>query len=243
MSGMRGEVVHYDEVQGFGFIAGADGNNYSFRREDLRRVAPMPKGTAVEFEPTGGQAKGVFTVRAMGQTTATSVPSVAIGSAPAHFGRYAAPDQSPDTGLWGYFWRGLTVNFANFRDRARRKEYWGYLLFWLIGLIVLSCAAVALDGAIGNLRGSEMPVVTVIISVLFVLGTLIPGLAITVRRLHDIGLSGWFYLIVFVPYVGSLIVFVMTLIPSQTHDNKWGPVPQGIRIPPPYTPTPTQPAS
>ncbi|MDO8933008.1 MAG: DUF805 domain-containing protein, partial [Rhodocyclaceae bacterium] len=58
-------------------------------------------------------------------------------------------------------------------------------------------------------------------------------------RLHDIGLSGWFYLLVFVPSVGSLIIFVMTLIPSQKHDNKWGPVPHGIRIPAPYTPTPT----
>ena len=112
---MRGEVVHYDEAQGFGFIVGVDGSNYSFRREDLRRAAPMSKGTAVEFEPVGGQAKGVFTIRAMGQPTTTSVPSVAIGSsAPQHFGRYAAPDRSTDTGLWGYFWRAVTVNLRQF---------------------------------------------------------------------------------------------------------------------------------
>ena len=50
---MRGEVVHYDEAQGFGFLQGADGNSYSFRREDLRRDMPMPKGTAVEFKVNG----------------------------------------------------------------------------------------------------------------------------------------------------------------------------------------------
>ena len=65
---------------------------------------------------------------------------------------------------------------------------------------------------------------------LFLLATFIPGLALIVRRQHDIGLSGWFYLLVLVPYVGGLIVFVFTLIPSQKHDNKWGPVPYGVRI-------------
>jgi uncharacterized membrane protein YhaH (DUF805 family)/cold shock CspA family protein len=244
MSAMRGEVVHYDEGQGFGFLAGADGNNYSFRREDLRREARLPKGTEVEFEAVGGQAKRVFTIRAMGQATATSVPSVPAAPlrsvVPQHFGRYAAPHEPVDASLWGYFQRALTVNYASFRGRARRKEYWGYFLFWIIALAVACGAAAALDAALGNLDGSgAVPVVTIIVSVLFVLGTIIPSLGITVRRLHDIGLSGWFYLLVFVPSVGSLIIFVMTLIPSQKHDNKWGPVPQGVPIPAPYTPTPT----
>ena len=50
------------------------------------------------------------------------------------------------------------------------------------------------------------------------------------RRQHDIGLSGWFYLLILIPYVGGLIIFVFTLIPSQKHDNKWGPVPYGVRV-------------
>jgi uncharacterized membrane protein YhaH (DUF805 family) len=51
---------------------------------------------------------------------------------------------------------------------------------------------------------------------------------VTVRRIHDLGLSGWFYLLVFVPYVGSLIIFVFTVMPTQKNENKWGPVPAGI---------------
>ncbi|TIW32039.1 MAG: DUF805 domain-containing protein, partial [Mesorhizobium sp.] len=50
---MRGEVLHYDEDQGFGFITGADGNRYTFAREDLRREASMARGTAIEFQPAG----------------------------------------------------------------------------------------------------------------------------------------------------------------------------------------------
>ena len=65
---------------------------------------------------------------------------------------------------------------------------------------------------------------------LFLLATFLPGLALVVRRQHDIGLSGWFYLLVLIPYVGGLIVFVFTLIPSQKHDNKWGPVPYGVKV-------------
>ncbi|RWQ26540.1 MAG: DUF805 domain-containing protein, partial [Mesorhizobium sp.] len=61
---MRGEVLHYDEDQGFGFINGADGNRYTFAREDLRRAATIGRGTAIEFQPAGGRARDVFLVRA-----------------------------------------------------------------------------------------------------------------------------------------------------------------------------------
>lgn len=56
---MRGEVLHYDEDQGFGFITGADGNRYTFTRENLRRQTALTM-TAVEFQPGGGQARDVF---------------------------------------------------------------------------------------------------------------------------------------------------------------------------------------
>ena len=55
------------------------------------------------------------------------------------------------------------------------------------------------------------------------------------RRQHDIGLSGWFILVFFLPF-GSLVLLVFALIPSQKRDNRWGPVPPGIDIPAPCTP-------
>ena len=229
---MRGEVLHYDETQGFGFITGADGNRYTFGREDLRGGGAVGKGVAVEFRESGGQARDVFSIRAQAAIPAAGVLPHAQ---PRHFGRQATVAAPTDTGMWGYFRNGLTVNYANFRGRARRKEYWSYCLFWTIAFIVVALAGLAIDDALGNLQ-SDWPVVTTVAAVLFMLATIIPGLALMIRRQHDIGLSGWFYLLVFVPYVGSLIVFVFALIPSQKHENKWGPVPAGITIPPPYVP-------
>lgn len=241
---MRGEVLHYDEGQGFGFITGSDGSRYTFTREDLRREAAMSKGTQVEFQPSGGQARDVFAIRAQ------------LGSAPAaqsttqptqHFGRDAVAGSAPSasasagpesTGLWSYFWRGITSNYANFRGRARRKEYWGFYLFWIAFFVLAAVAGLVADSAAGSLDVyGDIPAGVVTAIVGFVLVTLIPCIAVTVRRQHDIGLSGWFFLLILVPYVGNLIIFVFSLIPTQTHENKWGPVPAGIRVPQPFTPT------
>ncbi|ESZ06236.1 hypothetical protein X737_34800 [Mesorhizobium sp. L48C026A00] len=121
---MRGEVLHYDEDQGFGFVSGADGNRYTFAREDLRREATIRRGTAIEFQPAGGRAREVFSIRvqAASPTDATVAPSQAGNApvAPQHFGRFA--ENAPATDLWSYFRRGLTENYFNFAGRARRKN-------------------------------------------------------------------------------------------------------------------------
>ncbi|MDH4987164.1 DUF805 domain-containing protein [Aminobacter anthyllidis] len=151
-------------------------------------------------------------------------------------GAVAAGDVA-STGLWSYFWCAITINYASFRARARRKEYWGYYLFWAISVVALTAIGFGIDGALGRLdAGMEEPIAGFALPGLFVLGTLLPSIAVTIRRIHDLGLSGWFYLLILLPYVGGLIIFVFTLIPSQKHENRWGPVPAGVRIPPPYVP-------
>ena len=228
---MRGEVIHYDEAQGFGFIAGADGNRYTFARENLRRAASLPKGTLVEFKESGGQARDIFAIR---DTVASPPP---VSHAQPQFGRVAVRNLPAGTGLWSYFRRGMTSNYTNFQGRARRKEYWGFVLFFYLALIALSLAALVTDFALGNMdSGDETPVATIAISGIFVLAGILPWIAMSVRRQHDIGLSGWFFLLILLPYIGNLIIFVFSLIPSQKHDNKWGPVPSGIDIPAPFTP-------
>jgi uncharacterized membrane protein YhaH (DUF805 family) len=132
--------------------------------------------------------------------------------------------------LWGYFRRALTEKYVTFSGRARRKEYWGYFLFWTISLVVVSILGMIADGAVGNLDRNGGPLITMAVDGLFVLATFLPGLAITIRRIHDIGLSGWLYLLVFIPSIGALIIFVFTLIPSQKNENKWGPVPAGVLV-------------
>jgi len=226
---MRGEVLHYDDSQGIGFITGAKGTRYSFERSDLRRLVPIGKGTAVEFQPDGDIAREIFVVRAE-RAAAAAVPS--------QFGRFAVQDGPESTGLWSYFWRGITANYVNFRSRARRKEFWGYTLFWLIALVAVLMIGIAIDVALGNFEpDKEEPVAVIVIVLAFQLATFLPNLAVLARRLHDVGLSGWFSLLVLLLlflYVGLLIVLVFALIPSQKHENKWGPVPAGIRLDAPF---------
>ncbi|RUU10459.1 DUF805 domain-containing protein, partial [Mesorhizobium sp. M6A.T.Ca.TU.002.02.2.1] len=64
----------------------------------------------------------------------------------------------------------------------------------------------------------------------FALLTILPWIALTVRRLHDIGLTGWLVLICLIPPIGGLAILVFGLIPSQTGENQWGAVPAGVRV-------------
>ncbi|MBZ9796961.1 DUF805 domain-containing protein [Mesorhizobium sp. ES1-4] len=246
---MQGEVLHYDEDQGFGFIAGADGNRYTFTRESLRRETAILKGMAVEFRPGGGQARDVFSIAAhaagavaaraatpAGTMTAAIAPAIASASAAVpiaprqHFGRPTDARSSDATGLWSYFQRAVTENYLNFTGRARRKEYWGYCLFWFIALLVVAGIGVLTDVEMGHFDDAAVPAVTIGLLSLYLLATFLPGLGMTVRRLHDIGLSGWLYLLILIPSIGGLIILVFALIPTQGRENQWGPVPAGIRI-------------
>ncbi|WP_292076672.1 DUF805 domain-containing protein, partial [Mesorhizobium sp.] len=146
--------------------------------------------------------------------------------APQHFGRSAENRPTAATGLWDYFWRGLTENYFNFAGRASRKEYWGFCLFWTIALIVVVGIGLFIDDAMGNLE--ELPAVTVGLCGAFVLATIPPWIGLNVRRLHDLGLTGWLFLVVFIPTIGWLIVLVFALVPTQARENQWGPVPAGI---------------
>ena len=102
--------------------------------------------------------------------------------------------------------------YADFSGRARRSEYWYFTLF----LVVASFVAALVDLAIG------VP----LLQVLVLLGTLVPSIAVTVRRLHDTGRSGWLYLIVFIPIVGVIVLLVFLCQDSKPEPNQWGPSPK-----------------
>ena len=109
-------------------------------------------------------------------------------------------------------------NYATFSGRARRSEYWWWwLALILVGAVFAAVAALLGSGFIGDL--------TRIGYGLFALATILPTLAVSVRRLHDISRSGWWVLISFVPVVGSLILFVFHVLPSTQGSNAYGPQP------------------
>ena len=107
--------------------------------------------------------------------------------------------------------------YAVFSGRARRKEYWFFLLFYLILLF--------LPGTVLALLGVEAEDVLTAVILVTVLALALPNIAVTVRRLHDIGLSGWWILIGIIPLFGDIGLLVMTALPSQPAGNQYGSSP------------------
>ena len=105
--------------------------------------------------------------------------------------------------------------YAVFSGRARRKEYWMFALF--VGIIYAVLAIVA--------AASKTPALFVLLAVFYV-GILLPALAVGVRRLHDIGRSGWWLLFGLVPLVGGITLLVFSCTDSQPGENKYGPNPK-----------------
>jgi uncharacterized membrane protein YhaH (DUF805 family) len=109
-------------------------------------------------------------------------------------------------------------NYAVFSGRASRAEYWWVVLFFVIVYAVLYALTLALGLSVGS---ADQTAATVIIAVfggiagIIFLGSLVPSIAIQVRRLHDANYSGGLYFLHLIPYVGSLIVLILTLMPSS----------------------------
>ncbi len=103
--------------------------------------------------------------------------------------------------------------YAVFEGRSRRKEYWMFFLFNFIISFVLGFV----EGLVGGPG---------ILYLIYALAVFIPGLAVTVRRLHDIGKSGWWILIGIVPLIGAIVLLIFAVMDSQPGDNEYGPNPK-----------------
>lgn len=120
-----------------------------------------------------------------------------------------------------YYVYCLTKGYFQFSGRARRREFWLFALAsLLVGLALTLIEQVALDG-------NEW------ISSLYVVATLIPGIAVSVRRLHDIDRTGWWYLIILVPIVGIIVLLVFDVTAGTPGDNRFGPDPKAEPEPAP----------
>ena len=114
-------------------------------------------------------------------------------------------------GIMDWFKKGLR-NYANFSGRARRKESWYFVLVQM-GLVII---AMILDAIIFN---SETGLFYIVVA----LGLFLPGLAVTIRRLHDTSRSGWWFLISILPLIGSIILLVFLASDTKFETNQWGP--------------------
>ncbi len=109
--------------------------------------------------------------------------------------------------------------FADFNGRARRQEYWMFVLFNMLFVFAAGMLDRLLNLAnettgIGPLYG------------LYVLAVFIPGIAVAIRRLHDIGKSGWMLLVALIPIVGAIWLLVLMVREGDRGENKYGPDPK-----------------
>lgn len=120
-------------------------------------------------------------------------------------------------------------NYATFRGRSRRSEYWWIQLFLVItNLAVAAIDLVLMNGDIDRFVANGGGG---IVGLVWILVTIVPALAVLVRRLHDTGKSGWWVLIGFVPLVGGIVLLVFTVLDSDAGENKFG-VSRGVNLNP-----------
>jgi len=120
------------------------------------------------------------------------------------------------------YYLSVLKKYAEFSGRSQRAEYWYFVLFNIIIVFVLGF----IDGIIGTFD----PVSGYgLISGLYTLAVLIPAIAVGVRRLHDVGKSGWMLLIGLIPLIGFIWLIILMVTDSNPVNNKYGPNPKWIK--------------
>ncbi|SMC35340.1 DUF805 domain-containing protein [Moheibacter sediminis] len=119
-------------------------------------------------------------------------------------------------------------NYANFRGRARRSEYWYFALCNGIISMVFYIPLLVTGGFSDNSEPGIIFWLCYGLLMVYGLATFVPTLAVTVRRLHDIGKSGWYYFVGFIPLVGPIILLVWFFTEGEGHTNQWGSDPKDI---------------
>jgi len=114
-------------------------------------------------------------------------------------------------------------DYATFEGRATRQEYWMFYLFNLLAMILsflpFFLSTTTDDAGVENMRWLLLPIVYIIVMV-------IPSIAVTVRRLHDINMSGWWVLITFIPF-GNVVLFILAMMEGTVGKNNYGNDPKG----------------
>jgi uncharacterized membrane protein YhaH (DUF805 family) len=171
------------------------------QRRDPLPVAPPP--------PPAGPAWGASANSSSGPVPARD------GSWPAASGSHWPDQPTPPGGVtMGEAVRRVLGNYAQFKGRAPRSEYWWFVLaMWLLLISVVFVGAIAglSDEALDGL------------SMLAVLALLLPHLAVMVRRLHDTDRTGWWALAMFIPLVGVVTLIVLLALPGDDRPNQYGP--------------------
>jgi uncharacterized membrane protein YhaH (DUF805 family) len=200
---MKGVILDYSIQHNAGVISGDDQNRYNFKGSDWRGQRPPASGDKVDFAiNTEGQAIDVYL--AIGNANST-IQNLSI-----QLDKISNQNQSEENfNIIDWFVKGLK-NYATFTGRARRKEFW----FFVLAQFLIVFAASFIDTILFDTPS--------ILYCIAALGLFIPSLAVAVRRLHDIGKSGWWYLIGLVPLIGFILLIIWFATETKQNNNEWG---------------------
>lgn len=198
---MKGSILDFSIQTNTGIISGDDQNRYNFTGAEWRGQRPPARGDRVDFDvDNAGSAIQIFT--ALGHSNPVQNISNQLDK---------LSDQNKaeeQFNMIDWFVRGLK-NYANFKGRARRKEYW----FFVLCQFLLIFIAAIIDSIL-----FDNPALFYSITAL---GLFIPSLAVAVRRMHDIGKSGWLLLLSLIPLIGLIVIFWLASETKQ-ENNQWG---------------------
>ena len=199
---MKGTILGFNTKLKEGVIISDNDERYSFDIRDWKEEIEPYKGLRVDFEVENGKAKNIY----------ASVEN--LGNLSENI--YA---NSSNKNMWEIYMDVIKNHYADFDGRTRRRTFW---LFALMDFL-MTLGIVILSGLLSGLFGS--PIFLYILPTLYILFMFIPRIALTTRRLHDIGKSGWWQLITLIPYIGGIILLIFLVIKSDPMPNKYGEVP------------------
>ena len=222
---MKGKILDFSIQTNSGIISGEDNRRYQFTGSEWKEQSIPQRGTEVDFENTeDGNALGVYLALENSVSSQPVTPTIPAPVVPAKAvqqpqaitqtpviqqqatnpGKDGKPEEQYNP--WDWYQKGFK-NFTNFNGRARRKEFW---FFQMIAAIAFSCIAL----------------VSFLFAGVFSLIILLPSLAVSVRRLHDTGRSGWLALVGLIPFVGILVLIYWWAQDSEIQANTYGAVPK-----------------
>ncbi|HCI7192724.1 TPA: DUF805 domain-containing protein [Acinetobacter baumannii] len=213
---MKGRILDFSIQTNTGIITGEDHKRYSFVGSEWKETQAPVRGYEVDFEINAeGQATGVYL-----EIAATPTPAI-VNTPTLNSSSYSPPGSQEslhkakeafrkwEQGEDNYQQAILTCfkKFADFKGRARRREFWYFELFCVLLSLLLS------------FMNEDLATLAMLI-------TLIPNIAVNVRRLHDIDRSGWWMLIALVPIVGVLLLLFWAAQEGNPSANQYGESPK-----------------
>jgi len=217
---MKGKILDFSIQTNTGIISAEDGKRYNFVGTEWKEQAVPVRGNSVDFELNEqGQATGVYlemaavpvkaSVSAQGNTLNLSPAAQEnLNKAKEAFSKWEQGEDNYRQAIVTCF-----KKYIVFSGRARRSEFWYFQLFCFIAMLVFTY------------WGTKSELMDTI-GIIFFFATLLPILAVTVRRLHDLGRSGWLILVALIPFIGVFVVLFWATQEGNPDHNQYGPSPK-----------------